>query len=122
MHRMLAFALLLLGSALWLQAQEGIPGLDRTQAPIDPPTVQGCLQNSAMHYYVVWEDGRITRLTGDVGWLSRYVGHEMEVKGKPTVIALNTTQIHAASTVDELPALAVTSAKELGQTCAAGMP
>lgn len=122
MRRTLLLAFVLLGSALWLQAQEGYPGLDRWQAPSDPPTVQGCLQNSSTHYFVIGGDGTMTRLTGDTAWLSRYVGREMEVSGKPTVITLDTTQIHAASTVEELPALDVKSAKELSKTCAPATP
>jgi hypothetical protein len=122
MRGTLMYAYLLLGAALWLQAQEGYPGLDRWQAPSDPPTVQGCLQNSSTHYFVVGADGTVTRLTGDTAWLSRYVGHEMEVSGKPTVITLDTTVIHAASTVEELPAVDVKSAKELSKTCNPAAP
>ncbi len=122
MRKALMFAFVLLGSGCWLQAQEGYPALDRWQAPSGPPTVQGCLQNSSTHYYVVWKDGTTTRLTGDTAWLSRYVGHEMEVSGKPTVITLDTTVKDAASTAEELPALDVKSAKELAKTCTSGTP
>jgi hypothetical protein len=116
------FAVGLLGSALWLQAQEGYPGLDRWQGPSDPPTVQSCLENSATHYYVAWKDGTITRLTGNTAKLSRYVGHEVEISGKPTVIPLDTTVSKAASTVEELPALDVKSARELAKTCTSSTP
>ena len=122
MCRILMLISLLLGSALWLQAQEGYPGLDRWSAPSDPPTVQGCLQNSSTHYFVVGKDGTITRLTGNTAWLSRYVGHEMEVSGKPSVITLNTSVFRAASTVEELPALDVKSAKASGGTCSSAKP
>jgi len=109
--------LMLLGVALDLQAQEGYPGLDRWRPPSDPPTVQGCLQNSATHYFVVGKDGTITRLTGDTAKLSRYVGHEVEISGKPTVITLDTTVAKAASTAEELPALDVKSAKQTSRNC-----
>jgi len=122
MRKAVMFAFVLFGSAFWLQGQEGYPALDRWTAPSDPPTVQGCLENSSTHYYVVWQDGRITRLTGNTARLSRYVGHEMEVSGKPTVISLDTTVVWAASTVEELPALDVNSAKELAKTCTSGTP
>src|SRR5271165_2652861 len=112
----LAISVLLLSATLCLQAQEGYPALDRWQAPSDPPTVQGCLENSATHYFVVWKDGTVTRLTGNTARLSRYVGHEMEIAGKPTVITLDTTAPKAASTVEELPALDVKSARELAKT------
>ena len=122
MRRMRLFIFVLLGSALWVQAQEGDPGVDRWAAPSDPPTVQGCLQNSATHYFVVWKDGRVTRLTGNTARLSRYVGHEVEISGKPTVITLDTTVKEAASTVEELPALDVKSVKELAKTCSSATP
>ena len=122
MRRMRILAFMLFGAALWLPAQEGYPALDRWTGPSDPPTVQGCLQNSATHYFVVWHDGRITRLTGNTARLSHYVGHEVEITGKPTVITLDTTVAKAASTAEELPALEVKSAKELARTCPSPRP
>lgn len=122
MGRTLTFAFVLLGAALFLQAQEGYPGLDRWQAPSDPPMVQGCLENSATHYFVVGKDGTITRLTGNTARLSRYVGREVEIRGNPTVITLDTTVTEAASTAEELPALNVKSAKELAKTCTSAAP
>lgn len=122
MRRTLLLAFVLFGSALWLLAQQGDPGLDRWQGPSDPPTVQGCLENSSTQYFVTRQDGTITRLTGNTAWLSPYVGSQMEVKGHPTVITLDTTVDGAASTVEELPALDVTSATQLGKTCTSGTP
>ena len=122
MRTILMLTFVLLGTALLLSAQEGYPALDRLAAPSDPPMVQGCLQNSATHYYVIRKDETVTRLTGDVGMLSRYVGHEVEISGNPTVITLDTTASRAASTAEELPALDVKSAKELAKTCRAGTP
>jgi hypothetical protein len=49
--------------------------------------------------------------------LERYVRHEIEVTGAPTLITLDTTVIHAASTVEELPALEVKKVKELSNSC-----
>lgn len=122
MRKTMMLTFVLLGAALWLSAQEGYPALDRLAVPVDPPTVQGCLRNSATHYYVVRKDGTVTRLTGDVGMLSRYVGREVEINGTPTVITLDTTATKAASTAEELPALDVKSAKELAKTCRAATP
>ncbi len=117
MCKTLLLVLVLVGSTLGLQAQEGDPGADIWQPISSPPTVEGCLQNSATHYYVIQNDGTATRLTGDTAKLRRFVGHEVEITGKPTLITLDTTVIHAASTVEELPALAVNNAKELAKTC-----
>ena len=109
---------LLISSALWLQAQEGNPGWD-VWVPTNtyPPTVQGCLQNSSIRYSVVGHDGTVYNLTGSTGKLRPYIGHEVEVSGKPTVKSLYTTNEHCASTVEEIPALDVKSVKELSKTC-----
>jgi len=117
MYRTLLLLSLLLGCALCLNGQEGIPGADIWRAPSGPSTVDGCLRSSSTHYTVTAADGRVTRLTGNTAWLSRYVGHEVEVNGKPTVITLDTTAAKAASTVEQLPALEVKSAKEISKTC-----
>jgi hypothetical protein len=119
MRKTLPLVLLLLSFSLWLQAQEGDPGADIWQAPTGPSRVDGCLQSSGGHYTVTGKDGTVTDLTGNTAWLSHYVGHEVEITGKPTVRTLDTTAKDAASTVEELPALEVKSAKEVSKTCAA---
>ena len=117
MFRPAFLALLLLGLPLCLAAQEGYPGLDRWQAPSGPSTVEGCLRSIATDYSVVAGDGTVTRLTGNTARLSRYVGHEVGIGGKPSLITLDTSVTRAASTVEELPALEVKTAKEISPTC-----
>ena len=70
-----------------------------------------------MRYSVVGQDGTIYNLTGDTRKLRPYIGHEVEVTGKPTVKSLSTTEKDIASTVEEIPALDVKSVKELSKTC-----
>jgi hypothetical protein len=109
---------LLISSGLWLQAQEGNPGWDVwVPANTYPPTVQGCLQNHSIRYFVVGQDGMVYNLTGRTNILRPYIGHEVEVSGKPTVKSLSTTEKDSGSTVEELPALDVKSVKELSKTC-----
>jgi len=110
---------MLLASLTWLRAQEGDPGADIWRAPSGQPTVTGCLEAPSGHYTVIALGGTATRLTGNVAFLSRYVGHEVEITGKPTVITLDTTEEQAASTVEELPALDVHTAKDISKTCRA---
>jgi len=110
-------SLVLLGSALWMQAQEGDPGADRWQAS-NSPTLQGCLENPDSHYYLNEKDGTEIRLEGG-NRLSQYVGHEVEVTGKPTTITLDTTTDGAASTVEELTVFYVRSVKDLAPKCSA---
>ena len=123
MHKTLMLTLALLMSALWLQAQEGNPGKD-VWVPTNtyPPTVDGCLRSSNLHYTVVDKDGTVYNLTGSTARLSPYVGHEVEVTGKPTVRSFSTTEKDIASTVEEIPALDVKSVKELSKTCDSAAP
>ncbi len=123
MPKTLMLGLLLFIFVGWMQAQEGDPGRDVwIPANTYPPTVAGCLRSANTHYTVTAEDGTVYNLTGDTAKLSRYVGHEVEVTGKPTVKSLDTTMKEAASTVEELPALDVKSAKELSKTCSPPKP
>jgi hypothetical protein len=111
--------------AIWLPAQEGHPGREGVVPPVPypyPPVVSGCLERSGFYYAVVSQDGTAYELTGSTNGLIRHVGHGVEVTGKPTVVSLDTTMIHAASSVEEHPALEVKTVKELSWTCSAGRP
>jgi hypothetical protein len=116
---MLMITMLLLTSALWLRAQEGMPGADVSRAPAgkSPTTIEGCLYSSGGHYTVTDKHGNVHRLTGSTAKLSRFVGHEVAITGKPTVITLATTMTQTASSAEELPALRVEHAKLLSNTC-----
>ena len=108
-------------SAFCLEAQEGNPGADVwVSADTYPPVIEGCLQHRGFYYKVIGSDGTIYNLTRGSRGLSHYVGHDVEVTGKPTIISLDTTNVHAASTVEEFPALAVKRVKELSKTCSLG--
>ena len=119
MRTTLLLASILLLSALYLQAQEGDPGADIWRFPGKgyPSTVEGCLQSSSLHYTVTDKQGKVYNLTGNTAKLSHFVGHEVEITGKPTVITLDTTVFYAASTVEMFPALEVKTAKKLTGTC-----
>jgi hypothetical protein len=115
--------LVLVVPAIWLQAQQGHPGLDGVVPPVPfpyPPVISGCLERSGFYYAVISQDGTAYDLTGSTKGLLRYVGHEVEITGNPTVISIDTTQKDAASTVEENPALEVKTVKELAGTCGAG--
>ncbi len=109
--------------AVGLQAQVGIPGREGlTSTQNYPPVISGCLERSGFYYAVVGKDGTAYDLTGSTTHLSRYVGHEVEITGEPTVVSVSTTMIHAASSVEEYPALEVKTVKELAGACAADKP
>jgi len=110
--------LVLVLSAFWVQAQEGDPGADVwVPANTYPPVIEGCLQRYGFYYYVIGKDGTAYNLTHDTAVPSHLVGHEVEITGRPTVISLDTTEIHIASSVEELPALEVKTVKELFGAC-----
>ncbi len=118
-REILMLTLLLVSAALWVQAQAGHPGADIWLAPTgtSPTTVEGCLQSSGGHYTVTDNNGTLHDLTGSTARLSRYVGHEVEITGIPTVMTIDTTVSQAASTAEELPALRVNQAKQLPGKC-----
>ena len=118
MRSILLFSLILLVLALAMQAQEGDPGADVwISVNTYPPTISGCLVQWGFYYYVVGKDGTVYNLSRCTSGLGRYVRHEVELTGIPTLITLDTTVIHAASTVQELPALEVKGVKELSESC-----
>ena len=118
MRNTVVLSVVLLISAFWLLAQEGDPGTDVwVSANTYPPKIEGCLQRYGFYYYLIGKDGTVYNLTHDTAVPSRLVAHEVEITGTPTVITLNTTVIHAASTVEELPALEVKTVKELSGIC-----
>ena len=110
--------LLLLAFSPWLHGQERDPGRDVwISANTYPTTVQGCLLSSTFRYMVAAQDGAIYNLAGDTARLRPYVGHRVEVSGKPTVRSFSTTEENMASSVEEIPVLAVKSVKELSKSC-----
>jgi hypothetical protein len=122
MRRTLMLTLALLISARWLQAQEGVPGVNVGAAATYPPTIEGCLTNSSLRYMVIGRDGMVYNLTGSTARLGRYVGHEVQITGRPTVRSFSTTEKGIASSVEEISALEVRDVKELSQTCHAASP
>ena len=95
MCKVLMLVVILVVPTIWLQAQEGHPGLDGVVPPVPypyPAAVSGCLERSGFYYTVIGEDGTAYDLTGSTNGLIHYVGHQVEITGKPTVVSLDTTQ------------------------------
>ncbi len=123
MRGMVMVVLGLVVCAVWVQAQVGIPGREGlTSTQNYPPVISGCLERSGFYYAVVGKDGTAYDLTGSTTHLNHYVGHEVEITGKPTVVSVSTTMIHAASSVEEYPALEIKTVKELSGACNADKP
>jgi len=111
-------AVLLLAMSISLCAQSGDSGADKLQAPPTAPnSIHGCLQRSGFQYNLIEDSGKSLVLTGDTAKLRHLGGHQVEITGKPAVKTINTTEQWAASTVEEIPAFEVNSAKLVSKTC-----
>jgi len=116
----LILTLTFLTCAVWLQAQSGHPPSDAPQALDEASgltTVRGCLQSSGGRYSVIDSKGVVHDLQGNTARLSRYVGHEVEITGKPSIRTTGTTQFNTASSAIEEPSLTVKDAKQVSATC-----
>jgi len=109
----LMLTLVLLTSAVWLQAQSG-PTPDKKSTLT---TIQGCLRMNGGRYILTDNNGTVHDLQGDTARLSRYVGHEVEITGKPSIRTTNTSQINIASSATEQPSFTVQSGKQISATC-----
>ncbi len=114
MRKTLMFTLVLLISAVWLQAQDAGQTMGKTS---DLMTVQGCLQVSNGRYSLTESNGDVHQLTGAATKLSKHVGHEVEITGTPRTRTASTTEQGAASTAHVVPAIGVKSIKHIADTC-----
>jgi hypothetical protein len=110
-RKILMLTLVLLVSAVWLQAQ------DAGMAP-SPTTIQGCLQYKG-HYYLTDSSGMVYQLSGAAQKLQAHVGHTIEVTGMAGTRTVGTTVQGSASTAKEQPVFKVKSIKHIADTCKA---
>ena len=114
MNKSLMFALLLLISAVWLQAQDASQTAGKTS---DPTTIQGCLQSSMGQYSLTDKDGIVHQLSGAANKLGHQVGRQIEVTGKPGIRTADTTNAGAGSSAVEQAVFEVKSVKQIAPTC-----
>jgi hypothetical protein len=116
MYRVLLIVALL-GSIASAQAPQ--PGQDQTAPAANDPsrefTATGCLQQSGAYLYLTQSDGTQIQVTGSN--LDEYKGHEVEVSGKRSSKAIDTTVSGAASSATLRPLIKVTSVRDLGPSC-----
>ncbi len=113
MRKTLMLTLVLLISAIWLQAQDA----GQTMGKSDMMTVQGCLQVSNGRYSLTESNGDVHQLTGAATKLSKHIGHEVEITGTPRTRTSSTTQEGTASTAHVVPAIGVKTIKHIADTC-----
>jgi hypothetical protein len=105
--------LVLLVSAVWLQAQDA--GMAS-----GPTTIQGCLTFKG-HYFLTDSSGTMYQLSGAAQKLQAHVGHTIEVTGMTGTRTVGTTVQGSASTAKEQQVFKVKSIKHIADTCKAGM-
>lgn len=114
MHKTLMFALVLLISALWLQAQDAGQTTGKTSGLT---TIQGCLQYTNGHYRLTEDNGTTHQLQSEANKLTHHVGHEVAVTGKPALRSVDTTVQGTGSTAQEESVFKVSSVKHIADTC-----
>jgi hypothetical protein len=109
-RKTLMLTLVLMVSAVWLQAQDAGKTSDLT-------TIEGCLRHSEGQYTLIDDTNTIHHLVGGAKLLARHIGHQVEVTGKPGVRTLDTTPQGAASAAVVQPTIEVKSVKHIADTC-----
>lgn len=120
MARSLVFALMLVCSASWMQAQREDVGSHHPKNQGQSQQVQGCVQGSSGSYTLIDDAGTHYRLLGDVSKLSQYVGHEVQITGlvsTATEATSSATATHVGSSVIEIK-----DVKYISQTCTRSNP
>ena len=77
--------------------------------------IEGCLREAGVQYTLTSKDGVLHHLSG--GKLRPYVGHEVELSGKPSIKTVDTTVSGAASSAKEIPIFVVKSVKDIAPSC-----
>jgi hypothetical protein len=114
----LGVALLLCAVCSWAQKTPQQPNVNKS--PASTPgyeVIEGCLQKFGVEYILTDKNGLLHHLSG--GKLKQYVGHEVQLSGKPSVKTVDTTPPGAASSALEVPIFVVKSVKDVGATCQA---
>jgi len=110
--KILTLTLVLLISAVWMQAQDA--GKGKTS---NLETIEGCLQSSEGQYSLIDDTNTIHRLTGGASKLKQHVGHQVEITGKPGVRTLDTTPLGAGSSAVVQAIFEVKSVKHIADIC-----
>jgi ABC-type transport system involved in cytochrome c biogenesis ATPase subunit len=113
-RKTLVLTLVLLVSAVWLQAQDAGKTSGKTA---DLDTIEGCLQSSGGKYTLTKADGTTVTLSSHANEMIHHVGHQVQVTGMPAVKTVDTTQTGTESSAKEIPVFRVQSIKHLADTC-----
>lgn len=117
MCKALRLTLLLVVSAICLQAEMGGGPSDKGQESSGPTTIQGCLKMFRGQYDLTESNGTSHLLSGAARKLGPLVGHEIKVTGKPGTRTEDTTTAGGASSVREYSVFEVKSVMNVADTC-----
>ena len=116
MHKTLMLLVVLLFSTVWLQGQDAGQTTSKTAGLT---TLQGCLTYSNSHYRLTEDNGTTHQLQSQANKLTKHVGHEVTITGKPAIRTIGTTQQGAASSVKEEQVFKVSTVQHVADTCTA---
>jgi hypothetical protein len=114
-RKTLLITLVLVFSAVWLQAQAMGQSGD-----MSPNSIQGCLSYGGGHYWLTDSNGEKYQLQSQANQLQKHVGHTVELTGTDTVRTVNTTQQGNASTAHQQHVFKVKTLKHIAETCSMG--
>ena len=119
MRKPLLLSLLLLLSAMWLQAQAS--SSSQTAGDTGGTTVQGCLSGASGNYTLTADNGTTYTLAGNTTELKDHVGHEVQITGKTSSPGLasgsSASSASTSSAVGGQSTLEVMSMKHISKTC-----
>jgi hypothetical protein len=119
MRKPLLLSLLLLLSAMWLQAQAS--SSSQTAGDTGGTTVQGCLSGASGNYTLTADNGTTYTLAGNTTELKDHVGHEVQITGKTSSPGLasgsSASSASTSSAGGGQSTLEVMSMKHISKTC-----
>lgn len=115
MHKAVLFTLVLLASAVCMQAQAAAQTSDNSSSTT---TLQGCLKFEG-HYRLTDNSGVVHQLTGAANRLTHYVNRQIEVTGTPVVRTVDNTQQGQESSAREQQVFRVKTIKQIADSCSA---
>jgi hypothetical protein len=114
MNKTMMLILVLLVSALWLNAQDAGQTAGKTAGLT---TLQGCLTYTNGHYRLTEDNGTAHQLQSQAQKLTKHVGHEVTITGKPAIRSVDTTIQGAASSVKEEQVFKVSTVQHVADKC-----
>ncbi len=114
MRKTLMLILVLLVSALWMQAQNAA----QTPSTASGLTaLTGCLSYTNGHYRLTEDNGTAHQLQSQANKLTKHVGHEVTITGKPAIRSVDTSFQGQGSTVKQEPVFKVSDVQHVADTC-----